>query len=417
MGLFADMANLFIEKGVNRSTDPTDIKEFINKQMQVNSITKMAKKSIFSYPVLVSEAIVASDEDLVYAISNYLEGQYAAFTMIAMGSNPIMVGTNVRDHLMTFYTEEADTSIPTTDIKIDKNNVNNIKVSEECFNTYNRYSTEDDKGKDGKSNSSKASGFGAGNVNERVSEVVDDQGQKITVKENSSINSRIAKIEAKARNTDPTIVMVKWKSSTMNGNNDIEFPVAVKAMPRFVTSRESSLIFSRLKDNKPIATVVKLLSGELDLINDIVLQLNNAKEDNELYAKLGRHPWFRSMMERRAGRTLNGIAQFIPFLKNFVKSGENILPIATLCVTKDEIENGYSNVWGNIKGNMAGMMDKLMLLCLCVVDTTTNNVEFIMHGMQNNTIMKIDSLKKLQGDSSSSEKDMQKLLGTLIHKI
>jgi hypothetical protein len=230
----------------------------------------------------------------------------------------------------------------------------------------------------------------------------------------AEISIKSGKLEKRARESDPTIVQVKLKMA--DADHTVEFPIAIKAMPRFITSEESQRIFSYLSEDKPLVRLVKLFSGEIGLFKDIIFQLGRAKQDKQLYAKLGRHPWFREMLERRSGRRINGLMQLIPGMNDFVKQKSDILPICSLCVTKDEVEHGFSNLWANIKRKNDNIMDKLMLLCLCVVDTTTNTVEFCFYGLKHNTVMRVDTLISDLGGSKDS-KDLEKLMQTLIFKI
>ena len=57
-----------------------------------------------------------------------------------------------------------------------------------------------------------------------------------------------------------------------------------------------------------------------------------------------------------------------------------------------------------------------MLLCLCVVDTTTSIVEFSFHGFKDNDIYKIDTLLK-EYSNKGKDKDLENLMKTLIYKL
>ena len=406
MGLFYDIASAIFQERTGEDTIAAKKKAM--DQMHINSITKMAKSAIFSYPVLISEGVVGSDEDLMYAICSYLETQYAGFTLIAMGLNPIFTGTDPKSHISTFYSEETDSLIPDNNSRFDaiismgKRGI--IKITPNDLKVY-RNSLE--------ANSPPVVNRNNNNTYNNDNSVINKNNIENT---NNTITSKLGKLEEKVRNSDPTIIHVTLKMA--ENKHTVEFPVAIKAMPRFITSQESTTIFSYLRDDKPIVRFIRLFSGEIGLFKDIILQLERAKNDKDLYAKLGRHPWFRALIQRRNKRRVNGLVQMIPAINEYINgTSTDILPICSLCVTKDEIENGFSNLWANIKKYDDNIMDKLMLLCLVVVDTTVNTVEFDFYGLKNNQIIRASSLIKENGVDKDKGKDMEKLIQSLIYKV
>jgi hypothetical protein len=289
--------------------------------------------------------------------------------MIAIGMDPVFAGTDPTKHIMRFYSEESDNLIEKDNIKYNAEiniSTESFKIPLDHLKEYN-YSIEDAKS-----------------------------------------NIKLTKIEQKARSSDPTVIQVKLKM--YQGQHEVEFPLSIKVIPRFITDEESSQIFSYLKENKPITTFVKLLSGEISLFKDIIFQINRAKSDKKLYSRLGRHPWFRQLLERKNSRR---ISNFLNFLNH---KPSDVLPMCALVVTKDEIEKGYGNLWSKIKKNEeSSIINKLMLLCLCVVDTTTSIVEFSFHSFKDNDIYKIDTLLK-EFSNKGKDKDLESLMKTLIYK-
>lgn len=377
MGIIYDLAKNFIGKKIEDKTSMYD-KDIKKLFAETNSITKMAKKSLMTYPAIFSENIIASNEDLMFAICNFLEIRYAVFTMIAIGMDPVFAGTDPSKHIMKFYSEESDNLIEKDNIKYNaKINISteSFKIPLDHLKEYN-YSIE----------------------------AANRRGKNNT----SSSNVKLTKIEQKAKSSDPTVIQVKLKMG--QGQHEVEFPLSIKVIPRFITDEESSQIFSYLKEDKPITTFVKLLSGEISLFKDIIFQINRAKSDKKLYSRLGRHPWFRQLLERKNSRR---ISNFLNFLNH---KPSDVLPMCALVVTKDEIEKGYGNLWSKIKKNEeSSIINKLMLLCLCVVDTTTSIVEFSFHSFKDNDIYKIDTLLK-EFSNKGKDKDLESLMKTLIYK-
>lgn len=405
MGFIYDVSKSVLKDKIEEAVkDPSKLKDLNNvfNQYNTNSITKMAKSAVQTYPVIVSEGIVANNEDLMFAICSYLETQYAVFTMIAMGMDPIFEGTNARDHVLKFYSGESDNYIsgcnPNTLVTMSKEK---ITITEENLKEYQSI-------EDNNSFKCKFCSKTFKNSDELSTHIVNDHNKNENL---PNISLRNQKLEQKARMSDPTIVNVKLKMAS--NQHEVEFPIAIKAMPRFITAEESSQIFTYLKEDKPISLFIKLLSGEISLFKDIILQLERAKKDKELYSRLGRHPWFRQLLLRKTS------SKVLNFLKSIfsIKKEVSVLPICSLVVTKDELENGFGNVWDKIKSKEEGnILDKLMLLCLTVVDTTTSLVEFSFYGLNGNTIIKADSLIK-ESKNGKDGKDMENLLKTLVYKL
>jgi len=408
MGILYDLASMFLKKEMDDS-DINDVSKAIQSNFgKMNSITKMAKDAVMSYPVIFSEAVAGSNDELVIAISRYLETQYGIFTMVAMGLNPVLDTNDARDHIIKYYTEEGeDITVPGIDeqdpvislsaddgsddveLSLINDERKTRKMSEEDLKFY-KYSNEAIQKK-----AMKTSGLGKKD------------------KDDDYVNVKFKKLEQKARMSDPTMINIKFK---MENGTPLEIPLAVKAMPRIITTAESERIFQYLREGKVIPTLIKLMSGEVSLFKDIIFQVDNASKDKELYAKLGRHPWFREVFKRKTNRKINGIVQLLPVFKDFIRSPQEIMPICSLVVTKDEIERGYGSIWSKIKDNNEKLMDKMMLLCICVVDTTTSVVEFDFYGMKHTTVMKASTLIKEAGEAKDG-KDMEKLLQALIYKV
>ncbi len=415
MGIFNDIVT-GIGKELIGETDNEGLRKGAKSLGKMNSITKMAKDAVFTYPVVISEAVYVSDDELVFAIARFLETQYAVFTMIAMGLNPIMrENENVKDHILTFYSEESDELVgdpaAISNAIIDLIGHENFKIRPGLLE---EYSTE-----------ASIKGFGDNNAKTLQKEnrkqadelkSLKEDGPGMSGRINTTPSVKTGKLNAKLKNSDPTIIEVEFKSKGGTGS-DIKVPLAIKAVPHVVTSEESARVFEYLREDKPLVQLVKLTSGEVKLFRDLLLQMDRAKSDKELYAKLGRHPWFRQLMKRSAYRKLKGIVGAIPYLSKFVQNKSDVLPICSLVVTKDEIETGMSNIWARIKKSNESVMDKLMLLTLCVVDTNTGIVEFDFYGLKHNSIYKDSTLKTDYKDGGANNDDMSKLIETLVYKV
>jgi len=380
MGFISDVSSMVGKYSDTVATDRSiaSIKGFTQGP---NSITKMAKKAVMTYPVILSEGVIGDDENLLNAICKYLEVQYSIFTMISMGLNPIFDGTDPSTHLIKFYSGEAEDFIDgyKANASVSISNDLKVKISKESLTPYN--SLEDD--------------------------TTDDIKRP-------SVSSM--KILEKFKASDPTVISVKLKMGGGEHAVDVEIPIAIKAIPNFITDEESSRIFSYFRENKPILTLVRFLSGEISLFKDILFQLEKAKKDKDLYARLGRHPWFRQLMKKKM---FFDIGNFIKLVTSSSKNKIDVMPICTLVVTKDEIEEGFGNLWNKIKAKEGDtLINKLMLLCLCVVDTTTGTLEFTFNGFNSSTtIRKSDIIKEYTSNTEQGTKDIEKLLKTMVYKV
>jgi len=476
MGLLYDVAKFFIKK----ETDKEPLLGGVVKSFKNDAITLKAKEAVNMYPVLFSESVLITDENLVHGINGYLEQQYAIFTMLATGLTPVLgEDEKVRNYLNKFYTHECDNEVSDKDYitqligetesdakdddyvfvedgipdVTDKVNpkiglsskemeemgfFNPAFTEERTFGDPRRIIWDDDhiksqiKQMDEKINIEKRlvelkreykKSIGREYGSESFKGTEADKGGREPLIDDVSIKqgrgysqAQIDKIVEKSKSTDPTIVRVKFQ--VPNLTEVVEIPIAVKTVVHPLSPEESSQIFTYLKEDRAITTFVRLLSGEIKLFKDIIFQLDRAKQDKDLYNKLGRHPWFRQLIHRKQNKRARNLASVIEETKDMMGGKTDTLPIATLIVTKEEIEKGYSNTFNNILRQKDDIMNKMMLLAIGVVDPITSKVTFMFYGLNDPVDVKFNTLiSEFKGGKGDNEKDASQLLKQLIYKI
>ena len=228
-------------------------------------------------------------------------------------------------------------------------------------------------------------------------------------------SAQIENIQKKNKATDPIIVRIKFQVPGLS--EVVEIPIAVKAMIHPLSAAESKQIFTYLKEDRPLTTFVRIVTGELKFFKDFIFQIERAKADKELYKKLGRHPWFRQLMDRKQNKRARNLSQMSSDLKELSKGKSDTLPICTLVVTVDEVEKGYSNTIQNFLKQKDIIMNQMMLLCIAIVDPITNVVTFCFYGLKDPSIVRFETLTK-EGKVGNSDKEMDfnKLALALIQK-
>ena len=368
---------------------------------KMDSITKKAKKGIMTYPAIISEGIVDDDPKLAESILKYLEVQYAIFTSIAMGIDQVADDPNrVSDHLSSFYSSEAE------DIGITFNNDPVFRAAatraiEGATQEYDIFGSEAKK-------YSGDSGKRKPNNNQDNTNVSAKGNRGRGNNDSGDLSPSTISFSKDSKRTEPTTL----KIPLMIHGKKVVIPIAFKTIPHIITSSEATGIFRSIAESKPVTVLVRLLSGEISLIKDLILQVNRASSDADMYAKYRRHPWFRQLAEKRNDRRINGL--FDLFGSKGTK--KDILPTATLIITKDELESGLSKSLKKFFREADGMMDRLMLLGIVVVDTARETVDVLFYGLEGKDTIRIDTIKKnyksggKNEDSDVLEKMFQKMI-------
>ncbi len=445
-GSLVELSKIGEQAGVDEDADAA-AKRLLGK---VESIASMAKKTIMEYPTIVSYQL-ADSKDTVYKIIKTLELYYAQFTMMSAGLNPIVQGKSVGAHLGNFAGEDlkmfateniggiilkdvcsvedikASINIPVNvsydkkiiGFNIDKNSVKDIQAMEalwdELMKNETVYKFVESKAKQ----AMEADITSLGNTTfdgDPIYEDTTDPGHQTKTIQGVD-TSRIMQETFKKFLSAAHPTMVSISLFIGETNREVKISLAVKAMPHFVGKEELDALFSAVFENqKKHFRWLQLKSGEISFFKDFILNMDRIVKDKKLYASLGRHPWYRRLLERKNKSIFQAILNLIPIVKKFLVD-KKTLPTCSLLVSASEV--AYSNLSFHymLKNgkHIKKIMDDLMLLSLIVFDVEADLVYFIFNGFANPLIYRPEDLSS--GKSSTSDADYVKLMNQMLTKL
>lgn len=449
-GSLVEISKISEQAGIDEDSDAA-AKRLMGK---VESIASMAKKTIMEYPTIVSYQL-ADSKDTVFKIIKTLELFYAQFTMMSAGLNPVVQNRSVGAHLGRFAGEDlkifATENIggiilkDVCDVSDIKNSINipiNVSSNGKMEFGYNisKASAEDlhnmellwnellknetaykfieSKAKQGLEARDITS---AGNQPIDIDNEIDNFGNPQPVGygnlPNEMRGNQIQQDQFKTFLSAAHPTMVNINLYIGENNKQISITLAVKAMPHFVGKEELDALFTSIFENKKKHfRWLQLKSGEISFFKDYILNMDRIVKDKKLYASLGRHPWYRRLLERKNRSIFQAILSILPVIKNFIVD-KKTLPTCTLLVSASEM--AYSNfsfhyMLKNGK-HIKKIMDELMLLSLIVYDREAELIYFIFNGFSNPLIYRPEDLSS--GKSSSSDSDYVKLMNQMLTKL
>ena len=444
-GSLVELSKIGEQAGVDEDTDAA-AKRLMGK---VQSIASMAKKSIMEYPVIVSYQL-ADSKDTVYKIIKTLELYYAQFTMMSAGLNPIVQGKSVGAHLGNFAGEDwkyfateniggiilkdvcelseikATINIPVNvshngkkiGFNIAKNSVEDIQAMETLWNELMKNETVYKFVESKARQAMEADITSLGSTTFDGDPVYEDttRGGDTKTIQGANVDSLMKESFKKFLSAaHPTMVSISLYIGETN--REVKVSLAVKAMPHFVGKEELDALFTAVFENqKKHFRWLQLKSGEISFFKDFILNMDRIAKDKKLYASLGRHPWYRRLLEKKNRSIFQAILSLIPVVKNMLVD-KKTLPTCSLLVSASEI--AYSNLSFHymLKNgkHIKKIMDELMLLSLIVFDVEADLVYFIFNGFNNPLIYRPEDLSS--GKSNTSDADYVKLMNQMLTKL
>lgn len=444
-GSLVELSKIGEQAGVDEDADAA-AKRLMGK---VESIASMAKKTIMEYPVIVSYQL-ADSKDTVYKIIKTLELYYAQFTMMSAGLNPIVQNRSVGAHLGNFAGEDLkwfateniggiilkdvcsvedmknSINIPVNvsykdkiiGFNIAKNSVEDIQSMEVLWNELMKnetvYKFVESKAK--QAMEADITSLGETNLDDEPiyeNTTLPDRTKTIAGSDVSGImKDTFQKFLSSAH---PTMVSISLFIG--DTNKEVKISLAVKAMPHFVGKEELDALFSAVIENqKKHFRWLQLKSGEISFFKDFILNMDRIAKDKKLYASLGRHPWYRRLLERKNKSIFQAILNLLPIVKKFLVD-KKTLPTCSLLVSASEV--AYSNLSFHymLKNgkHIKKIMDELMLLTLIVFDVEADLIYFIFNGFANPLIYRPEDLSS--GKSNTTDADYVKLMNQMLTKL
>lgn len=419
---------------------------------KAKSISERASKYILQYPVAVSGSI--TDLKTALAIAKQVEFDCARFYILAAGLQPVIdygKGDTIQAHLDALQTGAESLGYPCTirratdeDIKRSIENLSYIDKPYELFgresllakNVYSQEIKIDD------------------DVEVEQAEVNNDESNNAVVDEGSLTGTTTqAPGEDNTENSDgkqptafispngvskkdlealgkaaPTVFTIEFIIHDIAGGRTIKVPMAIKSDLQFINREEIKRLVTEV--NSPgnwLHTIIKLTSGEVNSLKDLIFAADRAKKDVEAERVLGNAPIGRRLIDARnryrAKSSANAITKLINKCKDFIaKKNYKDLPMVTVVMTEQDFEEAsgirVNRVLNGSSKLVEQIIDTYMLLGFGIVDEMKDVAYFFYAGEEGYSTIKLSEMGSNGSDKNVGEKltDVLAAMSRLITK-
>ena len=443
---------------------------------KTRSIASMANKRLQEYPLIISNAF-GDNMEVAMNITKFSEACFAYFLLISIGIEPVVGnGRSLSAHIAQFGTESIMRANIKTNNKLTVDEemafINAMEEYSKLYTTmndnlqsaediadrvYNKYTPyfeyqPDPQGKigyhevNGKMQVYKVTKDSNGNdiyidkngrpVNiggvfqdpniapDPTNAIVVQRGNKViggyknpigAALDNGLIgdNYKIPKqLEDRMGKSLPTTITVEL----IVEDHKIPIKLGVKAIPHFITSEEMSALIKRcIEGGSILRKFLRLTTGEFSFFKDFLFNLTQIKEDQKMYAKLERHPWYRMLLDRKIKSTVNTLGGLHDKMSSMMKD-QAILPTVTLVTTVEEISDAMSYPYYDAvkNGKIEKIINHLMLLGLFVYDSNREVLNCHFGGVKQVHVIKAKDLKG--SDKKNDNEEFIKAMQTLLIK-
>ena len=216
----------------------------------------------------------------------------------------------------------------------------------------------------------------------------------------------------------PTIVNIKMYVQAGDGTDrQVDFPLAVKATLQYVDAIDINEMLSQVDSKaKKLFKLIQLTSGEIKFFKDFLFALDSVKSDVDRERVVGNTPFFRRLMSNKSKYRFKTVANFIPFIKNFVASKtQSDMPMCTIIIDESELRGlklRLSDCLKNRQKYIDPMLDTYMLLGLGIVDSDNGVIHFFYSGEDYPVTCDIDKVGSNSKDKDISS-DLSKALANM----
>lgn len=209
----------------------------------------------------------------------------------------------------------------------------------------------------------------------------------------------------KANDVMPYTISVRLMA--VNDKNEfvqfMDFILGVKAILHPISSDEIIENVQRvLKNQNPIFKFIRWTTGEISLVKNLILNLDDIKSD-ALYKAHGRNPWFSQLKKLKEKRF--GVHDFtVPHA---------LIPNSTLVITQYEVDylkNKYAINLEDVK-IARRMIDSLFLMAFIIVDDGAGTVEILY---KDEPAYQTYALETLERDLSMNSNKLGREIGRMI---
>ena len=419
---------------------------------KAKSISERASKYILQYPVAVSGSI--TDLKTALAIAKQVEFDCARFYILAAGLQPVIdygKGDTIQAHLDALQTGAESLGYPCTirratdeDIRRSIENLSYIDKPYELFGresllAKNVYSQEininDDVeveqaevNNDESNNAVVDEGSLTGTTTQAPGEdnnENDNDKQPTSFMAPNGIDKRDLEKLGKAA---PTVFTIEFIIHDIAGGRTIKVPMAIKSDLQFINREEIKRLVTEV--NSPgnwLHTIIKLTSGEVNSLKDLIFAADRAKKDVEAERVLGNAPIGRRLIDARnryrAKTSANAITKLINKCKDFIaKKNYKDLPMVTVVMTEQDFEEAsgvrVNRVLNGSSKLVEQIIDTYMLLGFGIVDEMKDVAYFFYAGEEGYSTIKLSEMGSNGSDKNVGEKltDVLAAMSRLITK-
>lgn len=419
---------------------------------KAKSISERASKYILQYPVAVSGSI--TDLKTALAIAKQVEFDCARFYILAAGLQPVIdygKGDTIQAHLDALQTGAESLGYPCTirratdeDIRRSIENLSYIDKPYELFgresllakNVYSQEIKIDDDvqveqadvNNDESNNAVVDEGSLTGTTTQAPGEDDDENSdgkQPTAFMSPNGVSKKDLEYLGKAA---PTVFTIEFIIHDIAGGRTIKVPMAIKSDLQFINREEIKRLVTEV--NSPgnwLHTIIKLTSGEVNSLKDLIFAADRAKKDVEAERVLGNAPIGRRLIDARnryrAKSSANAITKLINKCKDFIaKKNYKDLPMVTVVMTEQDFEEAsgirVNRVLNGSSKLVEQIIDTYMLLGFGIVDEMKDVAYFFYAGEEGYSTIQLSEMGSNGSDKNVGEKltDVLAAMSRLITK-
>lgn len=379
-----------------------------NVRKDYRSIAKQSNHGVCQFPVIASRTL---DYETISIINKACERNFCSFLQVVLQMNQVMgEDETVVDFVRRFHTNSSDIEGHFTEAVniIQKELLYQNTIFESMFNT----APISNQVFDARQLFLEANGNGAsnGNTNKPVTKrrVVRTPIKPSnttytgdTVPRDSLMDNDIKK----SNELVPSLLHVKVKQALPTGVTAVDFILGVKATIHPVTANDMIHNLTKVALKKSdFFNFLRWTTGEISLIKDIILGLNEAKDNlRDQYDKKA-SSWWNLLRSEKTLRRYNKWSRQTP-----------ILPNATIVISQEERDYLKANIKYDLldESTARKFIQELGLLQLVVVDVSTELAHFMIDGQSHFQVYTFSALERENGNSEKQFKNILKAVNKL----
>lgn len=381
-----------------------------NVRKDYRSIAKQSNHGVCQFPVIASRTL---DYETISIINKACERNFCSFLQVVLQMNQVMgEDETVVDFVRRFHTNSSDIEGHFTEAvniiqkellyqnTIFESMFNTTPISNQVFDAREMFLLEANKNNTN-SNQKNKTKVQTRTIIKRdtkpsVSNYAGDMVPRDTLMDNDI---------KKSNELVPSLLHVKVKQALPTGVTAVDFILGVKATIHPVTANDMIHNLTKVALKKSdFFNFLRWTTGEISLIKDIILGLNEAKDNlRDQYDKKA-SSWWNLLRNEKTIRRYNKWSRQTP-----------ILPNATIVISQEERDYLKANIKYDLldESTARKFIQELGLLQLVVVDVSTELAHFMIDGQSHFQVYTFSALERENGNSEKQFKNILKAVNKL----